>query len=403
MAGNGVLNNISRKTSIPTNNAMPQKGYVMIVAGEASGDLHGSQLVRSLKSLRPELEICGMGGQGMAAAGMELLCDISQLAVMGIAEVVSRLWDIRKAMRILEQRWQQQLPALLILIDYPGFNLILAARAKKLNIPVLYYISPKVWAWGRGRIKKIRRLVDRMAVILPFELDFYRKYGIEVVFVGNPLLDSVQHDIPKDQFFTKHDIEPGSTVVGILPGSRKQEIAKILPVFLLAAKRLQRQEGKIVFLLALAPGLTRADLADNGLGDDDLDIRVIAEGRYDLMAACDVVMAASGTVTLELAILNVPMVVAYRVASFTYLLGRLLVKVPFFSLVNLVAGQTVVVELLQQEATPKKICEELQRLLDDQNAYIVMKKRLKEITGQLGQPGASTRTARLALEMIDAS
>jgi len=343
-----------------------------------------------------------MGGKEMAAAGMELLCDISNLAVMGIVEVVSRLWDIRKAMRILEQRWQQQLPDLLILIDYPGFNLILAAKAKKLEIPVMYYIGPKVWAWGRGRIKKIRRLVDRMAVILPFEQDFYRKYGMEVEFVGSPLLDSVKHDITKDQFLKIHDIDPVSTVVGILPGSRKQEIVKMLPLFLSAAKRLQLHVGKIVFLLALAPGLSRADLVENGLRDVDLDVRVIAEGRYDLMASCDVVMAASGTVTLELAILNVPMVVAYRVAPVTFFLGRLLVKVPFFSLVNLVAGKKVVAELLQHEASPEKISEELQRLLDDQDANATMKKMLKQITGQLGKAGASTRTASLALELIDA-
>jgi len=381
---------------------MPQKRYVMIVAGEASGDLHGSQLVRSLKSLQPDLEICGMGGQEMAAAGMELICDISDLAVMGIVEVVSRLGDIRKAMRRLEQRWQQQRPALLILIDYPGFNLMLATKAKKLGIPVMYYISPKVWAWGRRRIKKIRRLVDCMAVILPFEKDFYRKNGVDVEFVGNPLLDSVKKDITKEQFLAMHDIDPVTTVVGILPGSRKQEIVKMLPVFVSAAKRLRLQERKIVFLLALAPGLSRADLADNGLLDDALDIRVIGEGRYDLMASCDVVMAASGTVTLELAILNVPMVVAYRVAPVTFFFGRLLVKVPFFSLVNLVAGKKVVVELLQQEASPEKISEELQRLLDDQNAYAAMKKRLEKVTGQLGEPGASTRTARLALELISA-
>ena len=381
---------------------MSQKRYVMIVTGEPSGDLHGSQLVRSLKSARPELEICGMGGKEMAAAGMELLCDISKLSVMGIVEVFSRLWDIRKAMRILERRWQQQVPALLILIDYPGFNLMLAAKAKKLDIPVMYYIGPKVWAWGRGRIKKIRRLVDRMAVILPFEHDFYRKYGMKVEFVGNPLLDSVRHDITKDQFLKKQDIDPVSTVVGILPGSRKQEIVKMLPVFLSAAKQLQRQARKIVFLLALAPGLSRTDLTDNGLRDDDLDIRVISEGRYDLMASCDVVMAASGTVTLELAILNVPMVVAYRVAPVTFFLGRLLVKIPFFSLVNLVAGKKVVAELLQQDASPEKISEELQRLLDDQDAYAAMKTMLKRVTRQLGEAGASTRTASMALELIEA-
>jgi lipid-A-disaccharide synthase len=210
---------------------MSQKKQVMIVAGEASGDLHGSRLVRSLKALQPEIDIFGMGGQEMAAAGMELLCDISNLAVMGVAEVVSRLWDIRKAMRILEHRLHEQPPDLLILIDYPGFNLMLAVRAKKLNIPVMYYISPKVWAWNRRRVKKIRRLVDRMAVILPFEQEFYQQHGMEVTFVGNPLLDSVKLQTSKKDFFEKHDIDPLSTVVGILPGSRKQEIARMLPVF----------------------------------------------------------------------------------------------------------------------------------------------------------------------------
>jgi len=229
----------------------------MIVAGEASGDLHGSHLVRSLKSLQPELEICGMGGQEMAVAGMELICDISDLAVMGIAEVVSRLGDIRKAMRRLEQRWQQQLPDLLILIDYPGFNLMLAAKAKKLDIPVMYYISPKIWAWGRGRIKKIRRLVDCMAVILPFEKDFYQKYGVEVEFVGNPLLDAVKNDITREQFLSKHDIDPVSTVVGILPGSRKQEIVKMLPRCCLFSYPLpsdfDSKKGKSSFCLPWPP------------------------------------------------------------------------------------------------------------------------------------------------------
>jgi len=381
---------------------MSQKRYVMIVAGEASGDLHGSRLVRSLKSLQPDFEICGMGGQEMATAGMELLCDISNLAVMGLAEVIARLWDIRKAMQILEHRLQEQPPDLLILIDYPGFNLMLAAKAKKLNIPVMYYISPKVWAWGMRRVKKIRRLVDRMAVILPFEQDFYRQHGMEVAFVGNPLLDSVKMQTSKEHFFKKHDIDPLSTVVGILPGSRKQEIAKMLPVFLAAAKRLRPKEKNLVCLLALAPGLSRDDLITHGLDEADPNVKIISEDRYELMASCDAVMAASGTVTLELAILNVPMVVAYRLSPLTYFIGRLLVKVPFFSLVNLVAGRKVVTELLQNDASPERISRELQRLLDDLEAYATMKKELKLVSRQLGEPGASKRTAQLAVELIDA-
>ena len=380
---------------------MSQKKQVMIVAGEASGDLHGSRLVRSLKSLQPEIDICGMGGEEMAATGMELLCDISNLAVLGIAEVVSKLWDIRKAMRILEHRLQERPPDLLILIDYPGFNLILAAKAKKLKIPVMYYISPKVWAWNRRRVKKIRRLVDRMAVILPFEQEFYLQYGMEVTFVGNPLLDSVKLQTSKERFFEKHNIDPLSTVVGILPGSRKQEIARMLPVFLAAANRL-RSTKKIVCLLALAPGLCKDNLIAHGLDEAGPNVKLIAEERYELMACCDVVMAASGTVTLELAILNVPMVVAYRLSPLTYLIGRLLVKVPFFSLVNLVAGRKVVTELLQKEASPERISRELQRLLDDSEAHATMKEELQQVSRKLGEPGASQRTARLALELVEA-
>jgi lipid-A-disaccharide synthase len=378
---------------------MSLKKQVMIVAGEVSGDLHGSRLVRSLKALQPEIDICGMGGEEMAAAGLELLSDISNLAVLGIAEVVSKLWDIRKAMRILEHRLQERPPDLLILIDYPGFNLILAAKAKKLKIPVLYYISPKVWAWNRRRVKKIRRCVDRMAVILPFEQEFYLQYGMEVTFVGNPLLDSVKLQTPQERFFKKHNIDPFSTVVGILPGSRKQEIARMLPVFLAAANRL-RTPKNLVCLLALAPGLCKDDLIVHGLEEAGPNVKLIAEERYELMACCDVVMAASGTVTLELAILNVPMVVAYRLSPLTYLIGRLLVKVPFFSLVNLVAGRKVVPELLQKDASPERISRELQRLLDDPEAYATMKEELQLVSRQLGEPGASQRTAQLAVELL---
>jgi lipid-A-disaccharide synthase len=364
----------------------------MIVAGEASGDLHGADLARELLSLE--------GGAGMASAGVALHYDISRLAVMGIVEVISRLKDVRSAMKILENQFQTNKPDLLILIDYPGFNLELARRAKKNNIPVLYYISPKIWAWREGRIKSIKKYIDRMAVILPFEKSFYRGHGVEVDFVGNPLLDHVHTVLTSDEFKTQYEIDLDATVIGIMPGSRKQEIAKLLPVFMKAALLLNREVKKCVFLLPLASTLTEEDLKEHGYKDTELDIRIVKDKRYETMAACDAAMAASGTLTMELAILQVPMVVCYRVSTLSYHLARHFIKVEFASLVNLVAGKEVVPELLQQKATSENIYHEILPLLLDKEVRDVMKQELDHVGKQLGEPGGSKRTARLAMEML---
>jgi lipid-A-disaccharide synthase len=373
----------------------------MIVAGEVSGDMHGADLAGSLKAMRPDIKLSGMGGSAMAAAGVEILYDIANLAVMGVTEVIGKLWDIRKAMKTLVHRLKHDRPSLLILIDYPGFNLLLAQKAKRLNIPIMYYISPKVWAWNSGRVKKIKRLVDRMVVILPFEKEFYARHGMAVDFVGNPLLDQVKTRLTRDEFLHKHGIEKADRVVGIFPGSRKQEISSMLPVFLEAARHLQSFDKRFVFLLSQAPGVTVANLVENGFHEEGLTIKVIAEDRYDLMAACDIAMAASGTVTLELAVLNIPMVVAYMVSPLTYFFARRLVKVSSVSLVNLVAGEEIVPELLQHDATPKNISKELQRLLGKGNVGPALREKLKKVSEQLGKPGASSRAAKLALKMLN--
>lgn len=371
----------------------------MIVAGEASGDLHGAGLAGALLDMAPEAHLCGMGGSEMAGAGVELLVDIAELSVMGIVEVIGRFAEIRAAMRLLEERLISRPPDLLVLIDYPGFNLALAAKARKLGIAVFYYISPKVWAWGRWRLKKIRRLVDRMAVILPFEKDFYQQQGMTVDFVGNPLLDSVRRTMSRQAFLARHAIDDDCTVVGLLPGSRRQEIKNLLPVFLAAAEELGRHLAKPVFLLPLAPSLSIADLENNGLAGTRLDVRVIEGERYDLMAACETVMAASGTVTLELAILGIPMVVAYRMSPVSYFLVRRLVKLKYASLVNLVAGKEVVTELLQEKLSSSGLCAVVKDLLQDEEAAADMRRQLAGIRRQLGEPGASRRTARLVLHL----
>jgi lipid-A-disaccharide synthase len=373
---------------------------VMIVTGEASGDMHGANLIKAMKTIQPDLSVCGMGGEALISQGMDPLYDAAKLSVIGLSEVFSHLGDIRAAQRILGRQLKVDRPGLLILIDLPDFNLMLAKKAKKLGIPVFYYISPQVWAWRSGRVKKIKRLVDRMAVIMPFEKDFYRQRGMEVDFVGHPLLDEVKIKGSRAEFLAEHGVkETGQKIVGILPGSRRKEVATMLPVFIEAAKLMEKKLGRTTFLLPVAPTLTDADLAGYGLEESGLDIRLIRGDRYDLMAACDAVVAASGTVTLELGILKVPMVVSYRVSPISYFLGRRFIKVDYASLINLIAGREVVTELLQENATPENISDELLRLLVDKEACTLMKKELAEVVNSLGKPGASRRAAELALSV----
>ena len=376
---------------------------IMIIAGEASGDLHGAGLVRAMQQMTPEYHFCGMGGTSLKQQGVEILVDAAKMAVVGIVEVLAHLKDIRAAMRILEKRMRDKRPSLLILIDYPDFNLILAGKARKLGIPVFYYISPQVWAWRSGRIKKIRRLVDRMAVILPFEKDFYHLHGMEVDYVGHPLMDSVKISMGKKEFLQRHDIPVDKIHVGILPGSRTKEIKTMLPIFLEAAKKLADAQKDMIFLLPLAPTLSRADLDDNGLKDAKLDIRVISENRYDLMNACDLALAASGTVTLELAILDVPMLVAYRLSPLTHFLGHRFIKVKYASLTNLIVNSEIVPELLQDEAGADNIVRELTSLLPGGKKRDRMLVGFSRVRARLGESGASKRAAALALETVSRS
>ena len=383
---------------------LTKRNKIMIVTGEASGDLHGAHLVRSLQKRAPNLTFCGMGGTELAAAGVAILFDAAKISVVGLTEVISHLGDILAARRTLIGHMQKTPPALLILIDYPDFNLLLAAKAKKLGIPVFYYISPQVWAWRKGRTGKIGRLTDRIGVILPFEKEFYARYGVSVDFVGHPLMDSVRRSMETDAFLSLHNIPAGNTIIGLLPGSRSKEICNLLPDFLAAAARLANTlEGDCTFLLPRASTIPLELLQENGVDqfDNQLDIRIISENRYDLMGACSAVVAASGTVTLELAILDIPTVVTYRVSPRTYRLGRLLVRnVDFFSLVNLIGNQKIIPELLQDEVTPEAIATELKELLLNEQERHKVLQGLAEVRKRLGEPGASERAAEIALEII---
>ena len=376
---------------------------IMIVTGEASGDLHGANLFRALQAKLPGLKACGMGGHELASLGMEILFDAAKVSVVGIVEVLSHLKDILKALQVLRRRLSEDRPDLLILIDLPDFNLMLARKAKALGIPIFYYISPQVWAWRSGRTRTIKKRVDKIGVILPFEEDFFKKYGVDAEYVGHPLLDTVRVSEDRKAFLSRHDLAADSTCIGLLPGSRKREIASLLPIFLAAARLMQkRSTHRLTFLLPQASTITSRDLDDAGLPlfQQELDIRIVKEDRYTMMAACDAVMAASGTVTLELAILQVPMVVCYRLSPLTFRLAKMMVKLDHFSLVNLIAGCTAVPELLQDEVTPENIAGELMALLTIPEKMHTMKTALQGIKDKLGEAGASEKAAAVAIRLL---
>ena len=376
---------------------------IMLVAGEASGDLHGANLVRALQKQDSGLEFTGMGGPELKAAGVDILFDAERVSVVGIFEVFSHLSDIFKAQKILRQKLITDPPDLLILIDLPDFNLLLAKKAKKLGIPVFYYICPQVWAWRSGRIKTLKSRADRFGVILPFEEKYFKDRGLDASYVGHPLLDSVRKTKTKTQFLAEHNISHGAKIVGLLPGSRRREVASLLPVFLDSAEKLQRAvNDKLVFVIPRASGIDVTIFEEAGIGQGrNIDVRLIEGDRYNVMAACDCVVAASGTVTLELALLNIPMVVTYTLSPLTYLLAKNMVKLDFFSLVNLIAGFEAVPELLQKEVNAETICDELAPLLTAYPSRKAMRDALKLVNNRLGKPGASARAARLALDMLE--
>jgi len=372
---------------------------VLIVAGEASADLHGSRLVAALKRLDPGLTFWGIGGACLQEAGVRILFDSSEMAVVGVTEVVSRLATLTRAYLTLKAILRRDRPLLLILMDYPDFNLRLARAAKRFRVPVLYYISPQVWAWRKGRVETIRSCVDRMAVILPFEKDFYRERGLQVEYVGHPLLEEIPTDLDREKVRTELGLHQDSPVLALLPGSRKEEVTNLLPTMIEAAEKLRAKHADLKCLLPCASTIP-AELLNGILKKSSLDVQVLHGDVYRVLKACDLALVASGTATLEAAIMETPMVIVYRVSFFSYWIGRMVISVPFIGLVNLVAGEKVVPELIQGDVTPERLAQEAMDLLDHHERRREMVKKLRALRETLGQGSASERTARIALEVI---
>jgi lipid-A-disaccharide synthase len=373
---------------------------VLMIAGEASGDLHGAGVVRELRAMRPGLDVFGIGGDNMKKEGMDVVVHISRVAVMGFVEVVRHLRVILGVERQLERLLDVRRPDIVVLIDYPGFNLRFAERAKSRNIPVLYYISPQVWAWHRGRVKKMKALIDAMKVVFPFEVDIYRQAGIDVEFVGHPIAERIGASNTRDEFFSAHGLEPARPLVALLPGSRMQEIDRIFPTMVLAAAELHSRFGAQC-LVGVAPNLGHEPYAR--LVANAPSVRLVEHATYDLMCHANAAIVTSGTATLEAGWFTTPMVIVYRTSPITFFIGRLLVDVPYIGLVNFVAGKKVVPELIQGQLTVSALVEEVGRLLTDSSYAGAMRRDLTAIRGRLGGPGASRRVATGVISLGEAA
>lgn len=368
---------------------------VLIITGEASGDLHGANLAKALKVRDPTVTLVGVGGLAMQAAGVQLVRDIGQLDIMGligpsaIAAVARRFLAMRRLFRSVP--WDA-----VVFIDHPGLNLRYAYFAKGAGLRVFYYIAPQIWAWRPGRIHWIKQRVDHVMVILPFEKAIYDQAGIPCTFVGHPLLDAVAPQYDRRSLRTRFGLSPEGRVIGLLPGSRTREAQSLLPILLDAAEKLARREPKTRFLLAQASTI-QDNLLQSLLRQSPVPVTVVKEQASEVMAASDLVLVASGTATLQAAVVGTPMVLLYRTTTLTYWLARLLIRVKWIGLVNLVAGRSVVPELIQSEATGQRLYEEALRILEDRSVYDEMKRSLAKVKEELGEPGASARAAQVVL------
>ena len=370
---------------------------IAIVAGEPSGDLYGAALAKEIRRLAPDIDLFGIGGEGMERAGVSLRYRIEKLAFMGVVEVGRHLRFLHKVMFDIRRLLNDRHPDALVLIDYPGFNLLLARAARRCGIPVVYYIPPKVWAWGRWRLGRMKRTVSRVVCILPFEIPLYRRYGLDAKFVGHPLVDLIGPGTPRETFRSRWNIGPDERLIGLLPGSRRQEVERLLPKMLQAVQNASKALGGVRMLVSRVKTVD-ASVYDRILAESGARPEVVLGAVHDLMRHSDLLLVASGTATLEAAILGTPMVILYSMAWLSYGVARVMVRVPYIGLPNLVLGREVVPELIQGDAHATRIAEAVCDILGGSGVLPRMRRELGAVQDRLGQPGASRRAAQMVLE-----
>jgi lipid-A-disaccharide synthase len=374
---------------------------VLIMTGEASGDLHGANLAREIRKQDPAIALYGVGSKQMQAAGVRMLADASEISVVGITEVLTHLGVIYRVYATLKRFLQHERPDLLVLIDFPDFNILLGKAAHRLGIPILYYISPQVWVWRKGRIKKIARLVKAMVVVFPFEVPLYEKAGVDVRFVGHPLTDTVRSDLTREQAQSAFGLDGSRRTIALLPGSRKSELTHLLPDILAAVKILSNRFPDLQFILPIAPTLDQS-FVRTFVEQCGVPVRLI-EGRvYDVLRASDAAIVTSGTATLETGLMDVPMVIVYRVSAITYFILTRLVHdgLKHIGLVNIVADERLVPELIQDESTPQRMADAVARMLVEPVYYDQIRRGLEKVRKRLGNAGASARAASVAREIL---
>ncbi len=368
---------------------------ILIITGEASGDLHGANLAKALKACDPQVSLAGIGGRGMEAAGVQLVCKMGQFDVMGmvgplaLVAIVRRFFFMRRLFR--SEPWD-----VVIFVDNPGLNLRYAYFAKGAGLRVFYYIAPQIWAWGGWRMYWIKKRVDRVMVILPFEKPLYDNAEMPCTFVGHPILDAVEKSYDRTALRAKFGFSHDERVIALLPGSRTHEVQGLLPILIEAAEKLVHREPKTKFVLAQASTI-EDNLLQPLLRQGSLPVTLVKEQASEVMAVSDVVLVASGTATLQAAVVGIPMVLFYRTTAWEFWIASFFLRVKWIGLVNLVAGRSIVPELLQDEATGQRLYEEAIRILEDQSVYDEMKRDLAEVRVALGEPGASTRAAEAVL------
>ena len=372
---------------------------IMFSAGESSGDQHAANMFLELKKHQPDIKGFGMGGAKMALAGIDIRYDSGSIGVIGVVEVLKHYSEIRRALKLIQQLVSTERPDLLVCVDYKEFNLKLARFAKQCGVKVLFYVSPQVWAWRPGRVKTYGKAIDMMAVIFPFETTYYDAENVPVRYVGHPSVDKVHPQRSRLEDMAIFNLDESNPVIGLLPGSRANEINRLLPIMLAAAEILQARIPGIQFMLPQADSISD-ELLESYMRQSLVKITVIKNQPYDVIQCCDVVMTTSGTATIEIALLNVPMVITYKLAALTYWLGRWLVNTPFIGLPNIILGKGFIKELIQYEATSENLAEEIERILTDKFYADQMRDNLNQVKQQLGHGGGSKNMAELALEIM---